>query len=128
MEIEEIPKNIEIEYDIDEVMKDVSLRNVITQTQKICLAAVKHDGRSLRYVKEQTPEICIAAVKQDGMALCYVKDQTYEICLAAVKCDTKAFKFVHPKLFGNPIKYWIHRFLFLIKHYYKILWGGDTIT
>jgi hypothetical protein len=35
------------------------------QTEKICLTAVKGDGRVLKFVKNQTPEIAKAAVIQE---------------------------------------------------------------
>ena len=39
---------------------------------------------ALDYVKTQTEKICLAAVKQNGLALKYVKNQTEKICLVAV--------------------------------------------
>lgn len=61
-----------------------TLNDVIIQTHKICLAAVKRNGHSLKYVKEQTDDLCIAAVKNSPSALQFVIQQTREICMCAV--------------------------------------------
>ncbi|HLD89523.1 MAG TPA: DUF4116 domain-containing protein, partial [Patescibacteria group bacterium] len=40
------------------------------------LAWIKDNGCNLRYIYNQTDEICLAVVKQNGRALEYVKHQT----------------------------------------------------
>ena len=60
-------------------------KDIIIQTEKICIEAVKQNGYALDYVKDQTETICIEAVKQNGDALQYVKNQTETICIEAVK-------------------------------------------
>ena len=63
----------------------LSLKDIDTQTDVICLEAVKRYGSALEYVKNQTEEICLEAVTCWPNSLKFVKDQTKEICLEAVK-------------------------------------------
>jgi hypothetical protein len=59
------------------------------KTEKLCILAVKDNGRALEYVPEnyKTEEMCSAAVKSNGSALEYVpkKYRTEKMCLEAVK-------------------------------------------
>jgi hypothetical protein len=49
------------------------LKNVLKQTEEICLEAVKKDGCAIQYVEKQTEKICLQAIKQNSYALKYVK-------------------------------------------------------
>ena len=61
------------------------LKNVINQTENLCLVAVRQNGRfALQYVKHQTEKICKVALRQNGNALQFVKNQTEELCKLAV--------------------------------------------
>lgn len=46
-----------------------------SQTEKICLTAVRHDGLSLKHVANQTKEICFEAVNKNRKALMYIEDK-----------------------------------------------------
>jgi len=48
---------------VDLVKKNILLYALLDgeQTENICMAAVKQDGRALRFVKKRTPELCMAA-------------------------------------------------------------------
>ncbi len=70
------------------------LKDVINQTEEICLVAVRSNGMALEYVKEQTPNICLVAIQNNGMALRYVKEQTDELCLVAVQSNGLALQYV----------------------------------
>lgn len=67
---------------------------VKNKTEKICLEAVKENGLALACVESQTEDVCLAAVGQNGFALEYVKSQTEEICLAAVERQGFALQYV----------------------------------
>jgi hypothetical protein len=71
-----------------------TLQYVKNPTDKMRMAAVQLDGLSLQFVREQTDAICLAAVQRDGNALVYVDEQTEEICLAAVQQNGFALKYV----------------------------------
>ena len=89
-----LTKDQEEEY-IKKVKKEpLFLKEIETQTEAICLAAVSKMGKALKYVKNQTPEICMAAVKRSGKAIQYVKNQTEELCLEAMKKSPMSLEFV----------------------------------
>ena len=67
------------------------------QTEKICLKAIRRQGKALRYVKNKTYELCLIAVKQNGNALQFVKNQTEEICLEAVKQCKYVLRYIRDK-------------------------------
>jgi regulator of extracellular matrix RemA (YlzA/DUF370 family) len=71
-----------------------AMKDIINQTDELCIEAVKNNGMALQFVKNQTPEICLLAVKENGMALQFVINQTHEICLSAVKQNGMALQFV----------------------------------
>ena len=71
-----------------------AMKDIINQTDELCIEAVKNNGMALQFVKNQTPEICLLAVKENGMALQFVINQTHEICLSAVKGNGMALQFV----------------------------------
>jgi hypothetical protein len=71
-----------------------ALKWVKHQDEGVCLAAVQQDGLALKWVNAQTEAICLAAVQNYGGALEYVKKQTEAICLAAVKYDGYALYYV----------------------------------
>jgi hypothetical protein len=79
-----------------------------SQTERICLAAVRSNGMALRHVKHQTYQICLAAVKQNGRALQYVNHQTVDICHEAIKEDPKAHEYVKIDLWGGSNSSWSH--------------------
>jgi hypothetical protein len=72
------------------------IKDVVNQTQRLCLAAVQQDGWALKYVRNQTPTVCLAAVQKAGSALMYVHVyfQIDAICLAAVQQFGCAVKYV----------------------------------
>ena len=45
----------------------------ITQTEELCLAAVKRDGLSLQYIKKQTPKICKEAYQENPDSLQFAR-------------------------------------------------------
>lgn len=89
-----LTKDQEEEY-IKKVKKNpMFLKEIETQIEAICVAAVSKMGKALKYVKHQTPEICMAAVKRSGKAIQYVKNQTEELCLEAMKKSPMSLEFV----------------------------------
>lgn len=72
----------------------LSLRDVETQTEAICLAAMERDGEELVYVKHRTEKICFEAVRNRGETLMYMEEKTPRICLEAVKQDGWALEWV----------------------------------
>jgi len=68
------------------------------QTEKICMAAVKENGRNLEFVARslQTESICLTAVKNYGPSIQYVSNRilSESICFAAVNCWGGAIRFV----------------------------------
>ena len=70
------------------------IKEILPQTEELCVLAIQQDGMGLRHVQEQTEELCRMAVQQDGMALRYVQVQTEEICRIAVQQDGLALKYV----------------------------------
>jgi hypothetical protein len=74
-----------------------AMKEIINQTEELCIEAVKNNGMSLQFVKNQTHEICLLAVKQNGMALQFVKNQNQEICLSAVQQNGMALQFITDK-------------------------------
>lgn len=80
-----------------------------SQTEAICLEAVKQNGLALQYVKHQTEAICLEAIKQNPMAFKWVRKQTTPICLEAIKRDLKLV--LEIKHFSEPV---IH---YLIQHH-----------
>ena len=79
---------------LDYITNGGSLKEIVNQTPKICLKAIKRDSDELQYVKNQTEQLCLEAVRQDGYALQYVKNQTEQLCLEAVKQNGYALKYV----------------------------------
>jgi hypothetical protein len=61
---------------------------------------------------EQTDKICLEAVKQNGFALQYVEHQTYEICQAAVTNEKGASKYIRIKM--NRKRKWVFILFYLI--------------
>lgn len=86
-------REIEMNF-IMNVNDGMTLKHVNRQTEDICVAAVKQNGKAIYYVREQTERICREAVKQDGTALVYVKKQTSDICMEAFKQNKEAIKWV----------------------------------
>jgi hypothetical protein len=74
-----------------------AMKDIINQTDELCIEAVKNNGMALQFVKNQTQEICLLAVKENGMALQFVKKQTHEICLLAVKQNGMSLQFIKDK-------------------------------
>lgn len=73
--------------DIDKVKIDGSyLKNVVNQTEEMCLIAVEQNPINVKYVKDLTKPIYELAIKKNGYVLTMIK-QTEEICLFAVKQD-----------------------------------------
>ena len=58
-----------------DVLEDMDIES---QTEKICLAAIKNKPTSIQYVKKQTPELCIYAVTLDKKAMEYVDLSIFE--------------------------------------------------
>lgn len=56
-----------------DLLLGMSLRN--SELQKYASQAVRNDGLALEYVHNQTEVICLAAVKQDGRTLIKVNDE-----------------------------------------------------
>jgi len=67
----------------------------LTQTEDICLEAVKLCGYALLHVKNKTDELCMEAINEDGLSLQFIEDQTPEMCLKAIKKNPSALQFVH---------------------------------
>lgn len=70
------------------------LKRLKTQTEGICLAAVRLDGLALKEVQEQTEIICLEAVKENGLALRWVQHQTEAICHQAIASNAEAIEYV----------------------------------
>jgi len=88
-----------------------------TQTEELCMMAIKIDGLCLRYVKiqktyemckiavgkepaallcvdDQTPELCEIALRKYGLMLQFVEKKTYDLCKIAVENEAYALEFV----------------------------------
>lgn len=55
-------------------MDIVKLRKILSEIEYKNLEKVKENGKNLKYIKTQTEELCLAAVKQYGLALQYVEN------------------------------------------------------
>lgn len=71
-----------------------NLKYIHTQTEDMCIQAVKVNPYALSYVHHQTPKICNAAIDSDPLALQFVVDQTVDICKRALLKDAAAISFV----------------------------------
>ena len=68
-----------------------------SQTEKICLEAVKRHGGELAYVVNQTPEICWSAIRNYGEALYCAKFRNEDMCIEAIKNSHYAFTHIKPE-------------------------------
>lgn len=75
-----------------------------TETERICLAAVRQNGLALQFVKHKTLKICEAAVEQNGWALRYVPQQTYDLVRRAYMQNPGISELVDPR-FRNLLEY-----------------------
>ena len=87
-------------YNLDKTKISLFHIHKESQTEEICLAAVKRHGDELSYVVDQNPEICLAAVrsKDDSWdALYFAKFRNEEMCIEAVKTHPLALTHIKPE-------------------------------
>lgn len=63
-------------------------------SKAVCLEALRQNYRALQYITEPTEEMCLEAIRQNGLALQYITEPTDEMCLAAVQQTGDALQFV----------------------------------
>ncbi|MCC0671809.1 MULTISPECIES: hypothetical protein [unclassified Clostridioides] len=100
------------EIDLKIAMKNgIYLKCIKNQDYRVCIEALKENGRALEYVRwdsmtlleEEIKQICLTAVRKNGDSIKYINwnklnlktEDIMEICIEAVKRNRWAFKNIH---------------------------------
>jgi hypothetical protein len=80
------------------LLQNVNIIENITQSEELCMYAIKLKASVIAKIKNQTPKLCKMALRQDGYLLSKIKiPLTEEFCLIAVKQNGSALQYVPPK-------------------------------
>ncbi|HBF2930538.1 hypothetical protein NBN67_19205 [Clostridioides difficile] len=102
------------QYEIDlkiAMENGIYLKCIKNQDYRVCIEALKENGRALEYVRcdsmilleEEIKQICLTAVRKNGDSIKYINwnklnlktEDIMEICIEAVKRNRWAFKNIH---------------------------------